>query len=87
MRLTEKKLLQFGFIEAESFAEYKQFELKSELPNEHILVRSIDNEYFTIFNHSYCNRTELQFIKELSLVSDLKRLYYAITDKKLKEND
>lgn len=84
MRLSEKKLLEFGFTQTTSAFGYKQFELILDKPNKHILVRSINDFIFTVFNHSNCAENDLQFIKQVELIGDFKRLYYAITDKKLK---
>ena len=86
--LTEEWLLKFGFESYSTHVNYNELQIKNKKPNKHIVVRlGIQNKYFSVFNHSECDFTELQFIRQLDFVHQLQNLYFALTGEELTINE
>ena len=78
--LTEERLINIGFSDYSSHCNYKEFCIKGKKPSEHIVVRfGLQKTYFTIFNHSECDFTEMQYLTQLEYVHQLQNLYFALT--------
>ena len=82
--LTEEWLDKFGFEEYSKHIN-GDFELciKSDKPSHHIVVR-IYRGGFSVFNHSECDFTQIQFINRVKHVHQLQNLYFALTGEELK---
>jgi hypothetical protein len=84
IKLTEEWLIKFGFESYSTHVNYNELQIKNKKPNKHIVVRlGIQNKYFSVFNHSECDFTELQFIRQLDFVHQLQNLYFALTGEEL----
>ena len=60
------------------------YEIKHKEPSKHIYIRTYfgikDIISFTVFNHSECNKTELQFIKKIEYVHELQSIISILKD-------
>jgi hypothetical protein len=81
--LTEEWLVKFGFEEYSKHIN-GDFELciKSDKPSQHIVVR-VYRGGFSVFNHSECDFTQIQFINRVKHVHQLQNLYFALTGEEL----
>lgn len=81
--LTEEWLVKFGFEEYSKHIN-GDFELciKSDKPSHHIVVR-ITRSNFSVFNHSECDFTQIQFINRVKHVHQLQNLVHALTGEEL----
>jgi hypothetical protein len=82
--LTEEWLIKFGFVAYAKHCNYTELCIKSDNPSKHIVVRiGLQIKYFTVFNHSECDFTEMQYLTTLHYVHQLQNLYFALTQKEL----
>lgn len=82
--LTEEWLVKFGFVDYSCHVNYYEKCIKSDIPSKHVVVRfGRQRNYFTFFNHSECNFTDMQFLRELEYVHQLQNLYFALTGDEL----
>lgn len=61
------------------------YQFKHEEPSKHLVVRvnKFDPVTFSIFNHSECDFTQLQFIKRVDFLHELQNGYYFLTGEEL----
>lgn len=82
--LTPDELVKLGFEECAKHVNYIEVQLKSEQPSKHIVVRyGLQRDYFSVFNHSNCDFTQLQFITEVKYIHEIQNVLYALTGEEL----
>lgn len=83
--LTEEWLIKFGFeLIANNGFDWRHFSIDSKEPSKHITIRTDEGDnFFALFNHSECDKKELQFINRCEYVHQLQNLYFALTGEEL----
>ena len=89
--LTEEVLLKCGFVLNTKNVDThsKGYAIYSNNPCLDIFIRvkptvKYPNDFFSLFNHSMCNKNALQFIRKIKYLHQLQNLYFALTNEELK---
>ena len=84
IKITEKWIRFFGFEDYSISHGTKELSIKSNIPSHHIVIRiGFYDSFFSVFNHSECDFTKMQYITQIRYVHQLQNLYFALTQEEL----
>jgi hypothetical protein len=87
IEINEEWLVRLGFEYIERNDKEKGYEIFNKEPSKHIYIRTFCEPnikgFYSFFNHSECNKSEIQFIKKITHIHQLQNLYYSLTNTEL----